>query len=53
MMKHFVDSIFSSKITLDEFDKKQNNLLNFILEFSSRSRLKSKANKKRKILMKA
>ena len=39
---------FNGKITLDQADKKQNNLLNIILELNSRTEPKAKADKKKK-----
>ena len=47
MIRSFVDSIFKGKITLGEADKKQRILLENILEFSNRVRLRSKTDKKK------
>ena len=47
MIRSFVDSIFKGKITLGEADKKQRILLENILEFSNRVRLRSKIDKKK------
>ena len=53
MIRSFVDSIFKDKITLGEADKKQRILLENILEFSNRVRLRSKQIKrKQEILIK-
>ena len=53
-IKSFGESIFSCKITLDETDKKQGNLLNNIIYFNSRTkpRVKSDKEKKKKCLWK-
>ena len=46
MIRSFGDSILNGKITLDEVDKKSN-LLENILEFSNRARLRAQAGKKK------
>ena len=46
-IRSFVDSIFKGKITLGEADKKQRILLENILEFNNRVRLRSKTDKKK------
>ena len=47
MIRSFSDVIFNGKIELDETDKKQNNLLNRVLEFNDKSRPNYKAGKKK------
>ena len=49
-MGSFGDSIFQSKITLGEANKKQIILLENILEFNNRAIPKSKADKQRKTI---
>ena len=46
MIRSFGDSILNGKITLDEVDKKSN-LLENILEFSNRARLRAQVGKKK------
>ena len=50
--KIFGDSIFNSKITLSEYDKNQNNLLENILKFNSKVTPRSIADKKKVMLLK-
>ena len=47
-IKSFGESIFSCKITLDETDKKQGNLLNNIIYFNSRTKPRVKPDKEKK-----
>ena len=47
-IKSFGESIFSCKITLDETDKKQSNLLNNIIYFNSRTKPRVKLDKEKK-----
>ena len=42
VIRSFGDSIFSGKITTNEADEKQRNLLNKFLDFNSKARPKSK-----------
>ena len=45
-ISYFGDSILSGKITKNEADEKQRNILNNTLEFNDKARRKSKADKK-------
>ena len=47
----FGDSIFNGKITISEADKKQSSLLNTILNFNSKVRPRTKADKGKKAML--
>ena len=52
-MRSLGDNIYNGKIIISKVDKKQSSILNSILEFNNRARLRSKSdNEKKAILMK-
>ena len=48
-IRSFRDSVFNGKITINEADKKQSNVLDVILNFNDKVRPRSKADKKKNI----
>lgn len=50
-IRSFGHSIFSGKIALSGVDKKQSNVLENILEFNCKTRPKSKADEKKKLIL--
>ena len=52
-MRSFGDNIYNDNIIISKVDKMQSSILNSILEFNNRARLRSKSdNEKKAILMK-
>ena len=46
-IRSFGDDIYSSKITINEADQEQSDLVEYILNFNNKTRLKSKDGKKK------
>ena len=50
-IRSFGDSIYSGKITINEADQEQANLLGYTLNFNAKARPKNKDDKRNKIFM--